>query len=196
MSMRRASAHADGATAPQLERRSMMRKSLLVLGAATALTCFLTLHTDGAAVSPDRLTSAVLAPGIRQEPILNFDVSGSTLTGPFHSRLTVYNSGLITASQCSGFTGGNSAGTGYAAPAQVEKLRRELIDAGGLVLPDQNLSVADIPLTTVTVFNGGTNAKAHTFSYWVGIKGYGQIAQIISDFSLAHTTSCQGIFSD
>jgi len=173
-----------------------MRKSLLILGAATALTCFLTLHTDGAAVSQDRLSGGVFAQGIRQEPVLNFDVSGSTLSGPFHSRLTVYNNGLITASQCSGFTGANSAGTGFATPAQVEKLRKELIDAGGLLLPDQNLSVADIPLTTVTVFKGNTNAKAHTFSYWVGIKGYGQISQIISDFSLAHTTSCQGIFSE
>lgn len=65
-----------------------------------------------------------------------------------------------------------------------------------LVLGDQDLSVADIPLTTVTVFKGNTNAKAHTFSYWVGIKGYGQIAQIISDFALALPTSCRGIFSE
>ena len=173
-----------------------MRKSLLVLGAATALTCLLALRADGAAVAKDRTLSSVFTGAIKQEPILNFDVSGSTLTGPLHSRLTVYNSGLISASQCSGFTGANSAGTGYATPAQVEKLRKELIAAGGMVLPDQNISVADLPLTTVTVFRGDTDAKAHTFSYWVGIKNYGTIAQIISDFALAHPTSCDGLFSD
>ncbi len=171
-----------------------MRKSLLILGAATALTCFLALQTDGAAVGPDRGLTPSIAAGIKLEPVLNFDVSGSTLTGPLHHRLTVYNNGLITASQCSGFSGANSAGTGFTTPALAEKLRKELIDAGGLTLPDQNLSVADIPLTTVTVFKGNTNAKAHTFSYWVGFKGYAKIAQIISDFSSAHPTSCQGIF--
>ena len=80
--------------------------------------------------------------------------------------------------------------------ATVSELRDLILDRLVLVLPDQNLSVADIPLTTVTVFKGDTNAKAHTFSYWVGIKGYGQIAQIISDFAAAHPTSCQGIFSE
>jgi len=171
-----------------------MRKSLLIFGAATVLTCFLALQTDGASVGGVQQLTPISAGGIKLEPVLNFDVSGSTLTGPLHHRLTVYNNGLISASQCSGFSGANSAGTAFTTPALVEKLRRELINADGLSLPDQNISVADIPLTTVTVFKGNTNARAHTFSYWIGIKGYGKIAQIISDFSTAHPTSCQGIF--
>lgn len=172
-----------------------MRKTLIAAGLATALATVMALRTDGSALAQDRATAISALNGIKMEPVLNYDVSGSTLTGPFHSRITVYNNGFITSSNCGGFVSfagsNNGAGTAMATPAQVSKLRKQLIDAGGLTLPDQNISVADLPLTTVTVFQGATNAKAHTFSFWAGFgAGYSQIQQVILDFAGEHPTSC------
>ena len=132
---------------------------------------------------------------LKHEPVLVFDVSGSTLTGPLHISYRVYNDGYIAGSECGGPFGVNSAGTAGASEAEVLALQKALIDAGGMSLPDQNLSVADIPLTTVTVFRGDTNARAHTFSYWTNDAEYAALGQVISDFMTAHPVSCQGISS-
>jgi len=170
-----------------------MRKLMLTTAVTGTLVIALALRTDGTPVTQSRAAAPSFQIGITQEPILNWDVTGGTLSGPFHTRLTVYNNGLVTGSSCTGLGGSNSAGTAYASTAEVEKLRKELIDAGGLKLADQNISVADIPLTTVTVFKGTTDASAHTFSYWIGTGNYGKIAQIISDFATKHPVTCQGI---
>ena len=169
-----------------------MRKALTTLGIVAALTTSFTLSARGGGVTTDpALSSAIQLAQIVVEPVLNFDVTGSTLLGPIHLRLTVYNNGLITASQC-GLNGSNSAGTTVTSPAQVAQLRKDLIEAGGMTLPDQSLIVADLPLTTVTVFRGSTNSRSHTFSYWASFAEYAPIAQIINDFSAANPTECFG----
>ena len=123
---------------------------------------------------------------IKQEPVLNFDVTGGTLLGPLHTRFTVYNNGLVTFSEASGFADSSSAGTTRVSDTVVDRLVKDLEDAGGFKLSDQTITVSDVPLTTVTVFRGDTNAKAHTFSYWLGIDQYAKIAQVIDDFYNAY----------
>ena len=65
-----------------------------------------------------------------------------------------------------------------------------------MTLPDQNIFVSDVPLTTVTVFVGDTDAKADTFSYWLGTGAYTTIDQKIASFMAAHPVSCQGFVSE
>ena len=169
-----------------------MRTLSVMLCGALALT----LVTAGQAIGSDTLTPGpTLAGAIKREPVLMFDVTGSTLTGPLHSRYTVYNDGLITGGSCGGFTGANAAGTAYAPPSDVSQLLADLVDAGGVKLLDQNLSVADIPLTTVTVLKGSTNARAHTFSYWIGVGEYAQLASVIADFQAKYPIACSGVTS-
>lgn len=119
-----------------------MRKVLMTLGIVAALTTSFTLNAGGGGIIADRaVSSTIQATQLTVEPVLNFDVTGSTLSGPIHSRITVNNNGLITASQCGSF-GSNSAGTAMASPTHVAQLRKDLIDAGAMTLPDQS-----IPLT-------------------------------------------------
>jgi hypothetical protein len=166
-----------------------MRTTMLILLAALSVA----LVTAGNAIGGDLTTSPTIGAPIKREPVLMFDVTGSTLTGPIHFNYIVYNDGLVTGGTCGGFAGDNSAGTANATQADVAQLASDLIAAGGLKLPDQNLTVADVPLTTVTVFKGAEDARAHTFSYWLGVGSYAQINTVIADFRAKYPVSCFGV---
>jgi len=140
---------------------------------------------------PANALSAACKNDLMVEPVLNYDVTGSTLLGPVHSRLTVYNNGLLTRSSTSGavassFAGSGSSGgtasTGFASPAAIAQLQKDLVDAGAFRLCDQPFVVSDVPLTTVTAFRGATDAKTHTFNYWLGIGDYAGVEQVIAAF--------------
>jgi hypothetical protein len=119
---------------------------------------------------------------LQQEPVLVWDHTGSTLTGPYHSRLSVYSNGLATVSSVVGFESAGNAATAFVPPAAVQALRQALMAAGAATLCDQQSAVADVPLTTVTFFLGGTDARARTFSYWLGTNEYAAVSTIVSDF--------------
>jgi len=124
------------------------------------------------------------------EPILVVDVSGGTLLGPYHTRFSVYNNGFASASKKieNLVFGGDDidADTTYVSPAEVDALLKALEDAGAYKLCDQQIQVADIPLTTVTALRGKTDDAAHTFSYWVGFGSHSQVSTVISDFRNTH----------
>ena len=128
------------------------------------------------------------------EPIVNYDVTGSTLLGPFHYRYTVYSTGFVTLSRQSAtpLFEGEIAPLGFGATTlsvpkeDVDQLKKDLRAAGAFQLCDQNLFVADIPMTTVTVFAGGTNSLAHTFSYWTGSGSYESVQEVLGEFQAAH----------
>ena len=172
-----------------------MRKLLALFVALAPMAFLLGDDADG-----KTLNQISAGPGfgfaINREPILNFDVTGSTLLGPLHYRATVYSDGLVTGSDCGGFGGGNSGGTAAASTTSVKKLQEALIAAGGLTLGDQQLTVADVPLTTVTVFGpsrkDGTT-KANTFSYWLATGAYSQIGALINEFLTENPTACFSI---
>jgi len=123
---------------------------------------------------------------VKQEPVLNFDVTGATFAGAFHSRVTVYNNGLGTRSKLQPVFGTEEVETVFLSPATVAQLQSDLIAAGAFKLCDLLQSTADIPLTTVTVFQGTTDARAHTYSYFFPVKGHAVVDQIIGDFIDAH----------
>jgi len=120
------------------------------------------------------------------EPVVNFDVTGGTLAGPFHRRLTVYSNGAANVSTATTFPPSSDARTTNVSQSVVDDLRKALEDAGAFALCDQDISVADLPLSTVTVFEGGTDGTSHTYSYWLGIKGWSAPNQILVDFIATH----------
>jgi hypothetical protein len=126
---------------------------------------------------------------IMREPVVNVDVSGGTLTGPVHDRYTVYNGGFVSYSEASGLIGSSSAGTTGVSEAVVDQLIKDLEDAGAFKLTDQRSTVSDVPLTTVTVLKGDTNARAHTFSYWLAIDDYAAVGQVLDDFRRTYIPS-------
>lgn len=167
----------------------MQRKHALSLSLAAAALMFFLPTQAGA----KELFMSSPCPGgaIKAEPVLNVDVTGSTLVGPTHYRFTAYNNGLVTVSRANligaptesaGSFAFADADTIYVNPAVIQQLTKDLRASGVYGLCDQNLSVADIPLTTVTAFRGATKALAHTYSYWVSVGDYAAPALVINDF--------------
>lgn len=134
-----------------------------------------------------------IGPGIKtpivREPTLIHDVTGSTLIGPFHQNLVVYNDGLVSfaaASQIIGGGGDGQACTAFIPASEVAELTKALADAGAATLPDRFAFVADLPLTTVTFMKPATDTKAHTFSFFFGPGGYQQVQTIVNTFIQKH----------
>lgn len=98
------------------------------------------------------------------EPLVDYDVSGSTFTGPVHQHLTVYSNGLVSVSSMS--LTHVYADSASVSAKRAETFNDELLAAGALELDDRWAEVADSPVTTVTVFNGsGENAAHNVFSF-------------------------------
>lgn len=115
----------------------------------------------------------------RCEPVLLYDVTGEGTLGHYHLQYTIYNNGMV-----------NYAREGYGDIAPVMKtthipgqnvreIWQDLVDAGAFTLPDQLTGAACLPMTSVTIFSGTTNARAHTFNYWVPDGPYAKITRII-----------------
>jgi hypothetical protein len=133
-----------------------------------------------------------------QEPVLVYDVTGSTLIGPVHESLVVYNNGHVSWSAASFFTGGDGESCTFQVPIDVvRKLARALADAGAFELPDDPSLVTDVPLLTVTVMKAATDAKAHTFSFFGGFGDpHANVAMIINDFISEYVPGCGSLTQD
>lgn len=143
-------------------------------------------HTEGGSGSLDRATlrgdGAKTDSLLVAEPVLIFDVSGSTLAGPVHSNLSVYNNGRVSLAEFSANGERRNLSTQIAG-SDARALARALEVAGGSQLEDQVQQALDVPLTTVTVFDGETDALAHTFSYWIPSGDYGAIQELVDSFT-------------
>lgn len=125
---------------------------------------------------------------IEVEPVVIYDVSGSTFAGPFHQHLTVYNSGLATFARATNFSEPEVA-VAQVSPADIAQLESDLDALGARSLCDIPTLVSDVPLTTVTVFAGATDARAHTFSFFLSIKQQGAVKQLLESFIATHFQS-------
>jgi hypothetical protein len=108
-----------------------------------------------------------------REPVLIYDATGSTLLGPSHTQLSVYSDGLTTLSRIDPLNPGSGrVAVRMLSTEAVDALASTLAAAGAGALCDDPLSVADMPLSTITVFGlPGMGAASRTFSYWEGLSG-------------------------
>ncbi|MEZ5977000.1 MAG: hypothetical protein R3F34_02115 [Planctomycetota bacterium] len=147
------------------------------------------------AIAPQQQSGAavIIGPGVQpcnalqQEPVVMYDISGYTLTGVYHLHLMVYDNGATSISRVSGgtpiFPMSNAADFTYVTKQRVKQLAKDLAQAGAFQLCDEDALVADLPMTTVTVFRGTMDAKAHTFNYWLPqTAGSAKVQQLIDDF--------------
>ena len=121
-----------------------------------------------------------------QHPLVVYDVTGSTLAGPVDLSLVVYDSGVAKLSSASGAPGQGKARVEYLTPQATLALARALFQSGSFQTCDQPLAGSDVPLKTLTVFRGGTDAKAHSFSWWITENEYAVLEQHVTDFIGAH----------
>jgi hypothetical protein len=119
------------------------------------------------------------------EPTLVYSSSGSTLLGPSHETLVIYDNGLVMASRMSAVSAGASVMlTKTVSTDVIDALSAQLAALGASELCDDDALVIDLPLITVTIFDEpGTDACAHTFSYYQTFSGaHAAVDQAIQDF--------------
>lgn len=138
------------------------------------------------------LQSRVCPNSIRHEPLLVFERAGGTLLGPMYRNLTVYSDGRASLAKNDTVFLDARVGQEVAvatislSPADVAAFWALLVDAGAFSLCDMNAQVMDVPLNTVTIFDGRTDADAHTYSYWIAIDEYAGVGALISNFIATH----------
>lgn len=120
-------------------------------------------------------------------PLLTYDISGFTLTGVLHIHLAVYSSGTVSISSAGGGAGPfpytTKADVAFLPIDQVQKLWSAVMQAGAMGICDINDNVADLPLTTVTIYRGTQNQAAHSYSYFIpSTTPAGNVHQLIQDF--------------
>jgi hypothetical protein len=154
-------------------------RALSVLAVAAVIAVVIGSNTmrANAAGTDDRPTPQILIPTTApQNPVVVYDVSGSTLAGLIHFRLSVYDTGhaSISAAGYDQFAphgddelcpqDGKAAFT-FVGAGEAKKLHFALKDAGAFQARNGMLAV-DVPMQTVTVFDKTTaDAKAHTFTF-------------------------------
>jgi hypothetical protein len=158
---------------------TMMRQfALYALLAGVSATALYLTTGDGQAAAPDDCREYQT-----HEPVLIYDVTGSTLLGPIHAHFTLYNDGFATYSSVSGYpTSVGDAWTASVTQLQIKVLLSELEDADVFQLCDQPMWVSDVPLKTITILDGGSDAYAHTFNYWLGHDKYAAPDAAIGSF--------------
>lgn len=100
-------------------------------------------------------------------PVLTYDVAGTTLWGPMYFHLAIYSDGHAIASRSAGTSGSGECTVALLERYEIDQLRAELEAANAFSLCDQPLPIHDVPLRTVSVYRGGTDAEVHTFSYLI-----------------------------
>lgn len=119
------------------------------------------------------------------EPMLVYTSSGSTLLGPSHETLVIYDNGTVLASKINAVSAGASVMLMKAVGVDViDALSAQLSALDASELCDSATIAIDLPLVTLTVFDDpDTDAAAHTFSYYQTFSGaHAAVDQAIQDF--------------
>lgn len=118
---------------------------------------------------------------IQHEPLLVYEVTGSTLIGPVDSQLVVYSDGAVRIVDIAN-TEAPRAERGVVDPAVVSDLMRDLERFGGRLECDATGQATDIPMHTLTMLRVGTDARGHTYSWWIPEGASGAIEERIELF--------------
>jgi len=137
----------------------MFPRSLLLALAAVPLA------GEHVAIRPVLQTNGC-ANAIVHEPLLVYEVRGGTLVGPVDLHLVVYSDGAARIVDVSDAEFPRAA-VAHTDPDAVSDLLRDLERVGGMLGCDELGMVTDVPLHTLTMLKPGTDARAHTFSWWL-----------------------------
>ncbi len=115
------------------------------------------------------------------EPLVVFDVSGATLLGPVHRSMILYNNGRVSVAEFAPGKAPRNASRMISID-EAERLHGALVDCGALDMLDQKEQVMDVPMTSISIFTGETDAVSHTFNYWLAGSEYGKVEHTIDRF--------------
>jgi hypothetical protein len=126
------------------------------------------------------------------EPVVVYEVTGGTLSGPVDYALTVYGDGAARLSSALGGGGTGSSQYTFVDPSAAAALRQELVDASALARCDQDDNVSDTPLQTLTVFRAGSTRRSNTFSWFTSDGSLAQIQAALDAFIAKHFAPLPG----
>ncbi|HUR27457.1 MAG TPA: hypothetical protein VM509_04670 [Planctomycetota bacterium] len=152
-------------------------KTSLVSSVIFASFASLVTPQDAADVAKQAPCANVLA----HEPLLLYEIVGSTLAAQIDRTLSVYADGSVRLASAS------DAGPGkcrivHVDPSLVSELHQALVATGGWTLCDDTRIVTDVPLRTLTLLGKTPTTRAHTFSYWLGDEGYEAVDLVLEQF--------------
>jgi hypothetical protein len=119
---------------------------------------------------------------IEHEPLVLYDISGSTLAGSFDMALTVYNDGTARLSSIGQLGKPSKVELAFPGPAANTQLLLDLSALGAGTLCDNFVAVADAPTATLTVFRNATDPRNHTFSWKLSLGAYAQVEQRLTAY--------------
>lgn len=150
----------------QLHPSTLLALAMAVAGSAAAL------QPDGSAAqgsfsgpSP-QAHAPQCADSIKIAPVVQMTKAGATLLGESLSTVVIYSNGLITMSSIDPRHEGSSAQMLHVSPQDVLDLEADLAKIGAASICDSEITVYDVPLTTVSVSRGSADGMTHSYSYW------------------------------
>ncbi|MDA1263580.1 MAG: hypothetical protein O2816_00715 [Planctomycetota bacterium] len=150
----------------------MIRKLPLLapalLAAAIALPNLATADRDS--LGPPEIVDPV-----PMYPVISYDVSGHAFWGPVAQHLVIYSNGRAQLSHAVGYGQAPYAFAAYLDPALVQRVLAQLQDLA--YLPDESWEIADLPLQTLTTFDGQFGRST---SWWGGFEGHGDIEDVLA----------------
>ena len=118
---------------------------------------------------------------LAHEPLVLYEIHGSTLAPQVDRSLTLYADGSIRLSSGSDASPGKCT-VAQVDPSVVDELRQSLVQTGGLTLCDDTRIVTDVPLHTLTLLGKTPVTRANTFSYWLGDENYEGVDLVLEQF--------------
>ena len=131
---------------------------------------------------PALTTAAIECENVHaHEPMLVYEVAGSTLTGVVDRTLIIYSDGVMKLTSAVPGEPGTCI-TLQTTTNVTTKLYRGLAEAGALTLCDDDLLAIDMPLHTLTLLRGAYDMRGRTISFWNINGAYGVIGVMMEDF--------------
>jgi len=122
---------------------------------------------------------------LQHEPVVVYEVSGGAIGGYHDLQLSVYDDGMARLTRAS-FDGVNSKSELVLVGAvSALGLASDLSHLGSWIECDDTTIAPDVPLQTLTVLRGATDARAHTYSWWLPVGSCAPIEQRLSTFVAA-----------
>ena len=98
------------------------------------------------------------------EPLVEYDISGGTLAGLYHLRVSVSSSGAVSVAEVDPVADEPIAAIQFLDELEVLALRDDLLAAGAGDLCDDTIHVIDAPIVTLTVFRA--DGTSHSSNYF------------------------------
>jgi hypothetical protein len=116
------------------------------------------------------------------EPLVLYDVGGSTIAGPIDTSLVVYNDGTVRVSSAAQFGLPSKSEVAFVGSDAAHQLLLDLSALGAGQLCDHFAAVPDLPVSTLTIFRDATDSRNHTFSWVITPAPYDAVQQRLQDF--------------